>query len=232
MIGATWPNVWIADLSRWNGAPNEPDFEAAIGAGLIATMQKLTQGLDYHDPSAALNLYNFYSAEHGMPAFEGGYHFGTNQDPTAQARTLYDAACQRWPSAGPGLRGVQLALDLEGNGGSTMTVQQAEAFIAAFRGFAGGKSPMIYMGKFGPDGRGTGLPSGALASCDLWLPKYDGSTLQAASLPAGFTMLATRLWQFTNGTHNGGPVAGLGAVDQSKPIGFSTFDAFKAWWLS
>lgn len=45
-------------------------------------------------------------------------------------------------------------------------------------------------------------------------------------------MGVVRGWQFTDGTHNGGPFIGLGIVDQSKFIGIQTLDEARAIWAN
>lgn len=224
------PNYFVADLSRWN-LETEPEFEQAKAAGLAGVIVKFSQGLGYTDATAIQKMFDAYTA--GVTLL-GGYHFGDNSDPAAQAKHFLDL--MKADFAGD-LTDRLIMLDLEGNGGSTMTVAQAEVFVQAV--FADqSRWPVVYMGKYGPDGKGSGLPSGVLSNCDLVLPAYGNHPNLAPLLPAGFREpqddadrhACVRLWQFTDGSINGGPVAGLGKIDQSRAVGFSSLDALTAWW--
>lgn len=224
------PNKFVADLSRWN-LETEPDFVDAKNAGLVGVIIKFSQGLRYTDSTAVQKMFDAYTA--GVTLL-GGYHFGDSSDPAAQAKYFLDLMKADFNGD---LTDRLIMLDLEGNGGSTMTVAQAEVFVQAV--FADqSRWPVVYMGKYGPDGKGTGLPSGVLSNCDLVLPAYGNHPNLAPLLPAGFREPqadidkhgCVRLWQFTDGTINGGPVPGLGKIDQSRIVGFSGMDALTAWW--
>lgn len=223
-------NYFIADLSRWN-METEPEFEQAKAAGLAGVTVKFSQGLGYTDVTAIQKMFDAYTA--GVTLL-GGYHFGDNSDPAAQAKHFLDL--MKADFAGD-LTNRLIMLDLEGNGGSTMTVAQAEVFVQAVFNDQS-RWPVVYMGKYGPDGKGGGLPSGVLSNCDLVLPAYGNHPNLAPFLPAGFREpqddtdrhACVRLWQFTDGSINGGPVAGLGKIDQSRAVGFSSLDALTAWW--
>jgi len=220
----------IADLSRWN-VETRPQFETAVKAGLAGVIVKYTQGL-YHDDPAAIE----YAWDAHVAGVEllGGYHFGDSSDPAAQARHFLGAMLGDY---GGVLDGRLVMLDLEGDGSSTMSVAQAERFVTEVK--AGlGRWPVLYMGRDGPDGKRTGLPSAVLSQCDLMLPAYGDHADLAPILPPGFRVPqgdadrggCLRLWQFTDGTRHGGPFPGLGRIDQSRAVGFSSRAALAAWW--
>lgn len=220
----------IAELSRWN-IESEPQFEAAVKAGLAGVIVKYTQGLDRDDPAAIEHAWDAYGA--GVELL-GGYHFGDASDPAAQARHFLGAMRADY---GGVLDGCLVMLDLEGNGSSTMSVAQAERFVTAVHAELG-RWPVLYLGRYGPDGMGTGLPSAVLSQCDLMLPAYGEHADLAPILPPGFRIPrddadrggCLRLWQFTDGTRHGGPFPGLGRVDRSYAVGFSSRAALAAWW--
>jgi GH25 family lysozyme M1 (1,4-beta-N-acetylmuramidase) len=223
-------NKYVADLSRWN-IETEPDFVEAKTAGLAGVIIKFSQGLSYTDSTAIQKMWDAYEA--GVTLL-GGYHFGDSSGPAQQAKYFLDAMKADF---GGDLTDRLIMLDVEGNGGSTMTVPQAGMFVQAVFDDQG-RWPVVYMGKYGPDGKGTGLPSRVLSNCDLVLPAYGNHPDLGPLLPAGFREPQSdterhgcaRLWQFTNGSINGGPVPGLGKIDQSRIIGFSSADALTNWW--
>ena len=145
------PGVTIVDLSRWN-PETAVDFSVAVSAGLTGVIAKLTQGGAEVDPLAITTLK--LAAVAGVKLL-GGYHFADQSaDPVAEANHFMHVASGELGA----LSDVELMLDLEANGNSTMTVPQAEQFVSTVQA-ATGRWPWLYMGKYGPSGRGTGLPS-------------------------------------------------------------------------
>lgn len=222
------PNAIVADLSHYQGDLTQADFETAVRTGnLVGVVVKLVQG-GKADPAAGALLYAAYEA--GVRNL-GTYDFGTAED---DAQAYYnDIVAEFTAKCG----GVLVALDAEPYKPSQMIVSSAEFFIDTIAEELGRK-PTLYMGKAGPDGTGKGLPSAGLSSCDLWLPAYGNHADNlAAILPPGFRISPNdtdrggvlRMWQFTDGTTNGGPMDGLGPVDQSY-VRFSSRDALAAWW--
>ena len=117
-----------------------------------------------------------------------------------------------------------LALDAERNEiGDTVTVPQADEAAARLQ-MATGRTPIIYISRYGPDERGTGLPNSVLSRCPLWLPAYNSRPI----CPPGWSQWM--LWQYTDGTIGSGavPVAGIGRCDRSRFAG--TVADLAAWW--
>lgn len=222
------PGVTIVDVSHWENA-DEADYAAAKNAGTEAVIVKWMQAGSI-DPAAVEHSYKAYAA--GIDLL-GGYDFGT---PTDDATAFLD---QMGADYGGDLATRLLMLDAERNP-RQITVPEAEHWAQEI--FAReGDWPVLYMGRFGPDNAGTGLPSAILSKCDLFLPAYGPHEDNLDRiLPPGFRLPTSdtdrggclRLWQFTDGTINGGPFPGLGRVDQSRAIGFSSLPAFRAWWLN
>lgn len=222
------PNAIVADLSHYQGDLTQADFEQAVRTGnLVGVVVKLIQG-GKADPAAAALLYAAYEA--GVRCL-GTYDFGTAED---DANLFYDAIVAEFTAK---CGGILVALDVEPYRPSQMTVASAEFFVETIEDELG-RVPVLYMGRAGPDGTGHGLPSAKLGACDLWLPAYGNHAENlGAVLPAGFRLPTSdtdkggvlRMWQFTDGTTHGGPMPGLGRVDQSQVL-FSSRDALAAWW--
>ena len=226
--------VDVSDNNPPDQHPVELKWAQAVKAGLVALIIKYTQGVSRVDPSAMLHHHLAYAG--GVRLF-GGYHFGVSKGTPESQASLFLKSLQR---DFPDLTGVRTMLDIESYGASTMSVKAGETFIQEVQK-ATGKWPILYMGRYGPSGKGAGLPSKVLSQCDLMLPAYGPHHSNLGSiLPKGFRMpknnLETggvvRLWQFTDGTTNGGPFPGLGRVDQSQPIGFNDLGEFTHWWRS
>ena len=218
----------VVDVSRWQ-PPGRMDWTKAKTAGIVGLIAKAGQGARERDPAFRDHLRNAAGAE--IPLL-GAYLFLNASDPAAQADHLLDIVDDAFAG---NLAGRLLALDLEANpmGASATVAAAAEVAAAIFRRL--GRWPVLYMGAYGPDGSGTGLPNPVLDRCDLWLPAYG----RVPRLPRGFAAPGTtppahggvlRLWQDTDGTANrGDPVAGLGRVDQSR-ASFASLEALAAWW--
>lgn len=222
------PNAIVADLSHWNGSLTEADFETAIREGnLVGVVVKLMQA-GRIDQTAASLLYAAYEA--GIRCL-GTYDFGTAED---DAQAYYNAILAEFQGKAAG---VLVALDLERNPTSQMSPASGGHFAEVIHDELG-RYPTLYMGRFGPLNNRVGLPDASLSKCDLWLPGYGphASTL-GDILPPGFTLPQSdsqrggtlRMWQFSDGALNGGPMPGLGKCDQSQVL-FSSRDALAAWW--
>jgi hypothetical protein len=220
--------VTILDVSHWNSV-TEADWVAAERAGAAGVIVKFTQNGD-PDPQAMQNSYNAFEA--GITLL-GGYDFGTVEDDSAAF------LAQMGSDYGGDLNTRLLMLDAERNT-PQMTILEAEQWVQDIYAKEN-RYPVLYMGRSGPDGTGKGLPSAILSKCDLMLPAYGPHDDNLGSiLPPGFRLPTSdidrggclRLWQFTDGAINGGPFPGLGKVDQSKVIGFSSLAALQVWWGS
>lgn len=232
-----WSQARIIDVSHHQD-PAALDWQTAVASGCVGMIAKFTQGTGYLDDAAARHV---RAALDGGVLLIGAYHFGDGADPAQQADWFTDQVDKIIP-----LDLVMLMLDVEKNpSGASMTVAGAATCATEIFTITG-RWPWCYMGKYGPDGAGTGLPNATLAHCQLVLPAYskkDPADL-TGSLPAGWRQPVdgfdrgtsgtgvVRLWQYTDGTTNGGPYPGLGQVDQNQPIGFASIDELRAVWAT
>ena len=199
----------VIDLSHWQ---TSVDFVSAKSAGIAAVILKATQGSGWTDATFATRL----NAARAAGLLVGAYHFLDNSPPALQVENLLSAAgdCR------------VLALDVEQNGiGGTVTVAQA-AEAAARLQMATGRTPLIYIGRYGPDGRGTNFPNAVLSRCPLWLPAYNSRPVS----PIGWSRWV--LWQHTDGSIGSDvkPIPGIGRCDRSRFAG--TLADLKTWWDS
>jgi lysozyme len=197
----------VVDLSHWQ-AP--VDFAQAKAAGIAAVILKATQGANWVDVTFASR----YAAASSVGLLVGAYHFLDDSEPALQVQNflLMAEGCP------------VLALDAEPNEiGGTVTVPQA-AEAAARLHMATGRTPLIYISRYGPDERGSGFPNGVLSRCPLWLPAYNARPV----CPPGWSKWL--LWQYTDGTVGSGaaPIAGIGRCDRSRFAG--TVADLVAWW--
>jgi len=145
----------VIDLSHWQ---MPVDFAKAKSAGIAAVILKATQGSGWKDATFA----GRFAAATAAGLLVGAYHFLDNSPPALQVDNFLSTA-EGCPV---------LALDAEPNGiGGTVTIVQT-AETAARLQMATGRAPLVYVGRYGPDGRGTGFPNGVLSRCPLWLPAY------------------------------------------------------------
>lgn len=197
----------VIDLSHWQ-AP--VDFAQAKAAGIVAVILKATQGSNWVDVTFASR----FAAATGAGLLVGAYHFLDNSEPALQVGNFLLAA--------GGCR--VLALDAEPNqiGGTVTVAQTAEA--AARLQMATGRTPLIYISRYGPDERGTGFPNSVLSRCPLWLAAYNSWPV----CPPGWANWL--FWQYTDGTagSDAAPVAGIGRCDRSRFAG--TIADLAAWW--
>ena len=197
----------VVDLSHWQ-AP--VDFARARAAGIAAVILKATQGSNWIDVAFAQR----FAAATSSGLLVGAYHFLDDSPPELQVENFLSVA-----------EGCSvLALDAEPNaiGGTVTVAQTAEA--AGRLNMATGSLPLIYINRYGPDRRGTGLPNNVLSRCPLWLPAYSSRPV----CPPGWSKWA--LWQHTDGNvgSDAVPVAGIGRCDRSRFAG--TIADLVPWW--
>src|SRR5438270_14055260 len=127
----------IIDLSHWQATV---DFTAAKAGGIEAVILKATQGATWIDPRFVKRC---AQATHTGPLV-GAYHFCDSSPPAAQVAHIM---------AVPGEIPV-LAIDIEPNSvaGGTVTIPQAAEIAARLHTYHG-RAPLIYIGRYGPDGR-------------------------------------------------------------------------------
>lgn len=195
-----------------NHSSTVTDFALARNRNnILAVMHKVSEGGTWVDP-----LYKSRRTQaEAAGLLWGGYHFGTGQNPGAQQAAVFLAAAQPGPA-------TVMALDLEPNErspGNTMTLAQAEEFVAAvYR--ATRRLPMIYTHPKWANGEAYGRsglrlgeaisPQSILASCDLWLADYRPTP----EVPKAWTSRGWRMWQYAGDNSRGGGGA-LGYLSQS-----------------
>ncbi len=185
----------IIDVSHHNGT--NLDFTAAASTGIIAVIQKASQGQNVMDPTLMANR-----AAIGAAALRfGAYHFGDGSDGGAQAQYFLSVLRPR--------PGDLLVLDLESNpAGPSMTLEEARAFVAAIKSSAG-VWPVLYSGHDLKDMLANNADP-LLSNCPLWLAQYG----PAAVLPPGWNHWS--LWQYTDGAvPQPSSVTGIGHCDRN-----------------
>jgi lysozyme len=176
----------IVDLSHFNASVN---FGVAQSNGIVAVIHKATQGAGFADPAYDSRVEPARAA--GL--LWGAYHFGTGDDPVAQADFFVSRAATEL-----------LVLDFEANpDGSSMTLGEAREFVARVRE-ATGRWPGIYGGDYLRGLAGAG--DAVLSHCWLWIADY----ADAVSTPAGWDDWT--LWQYTDAAN----VEGIGGCDRSR----------------
>jgi lysozyme len=200
----------VIDVSHHNGL--KLDFAAAKAAGILAVIQKATQGLGNTDPTYQANRAAITAA--GLRF--GAYHFGDGSDGAQQAKHFLDVTNPQ--------TGELLALDFEANtAGPSMTLEEARVFVTVVHE-AIGKWPVLYSGHDLKEALGS-HPDSVLSHCPLWLAQY-GPT---AVLPAGWTRWS--LWQYTDGAVGSPmPVPGIGHCDRERYSGDP--DALATFWAN
>lgn len=191
----------IVDLSHFN---QNPDFQQASAAGIIGVIHKATQGIGFVDPTYGPHR----TAASAAGLLWGAYHFGTGDDPVAQAQHFVQVAA-------PGPQDI-LVLDFEENtnNSNNMTLDQARAFVGAVQN-ATGITPGLYGGAYLREQLGNSADP-VLQACWLWWAQYGPL---APVIPANWATWT--LWQYTDG-HNGNPqlapftVAGIGPCDRDQ----------------
>jgi lysozyme len=200
----------VIDLSHWQASV---DFARLKAAGIEAVILKASQGSTWVDPKFVLRCSQAATA--GL--LVGAYHFCDATSALAQVDHFLTLA-QHLPV---------LAIDVEANAlaGETVSVELA-AEIAARLQARHGRHPLVYVGRYGPDAKGTGFPNSVLMNCPLWLPAYSEHSPVCPLAWPSWT-----LWQYTAT----GPVDGISdgfgnpvACDRNRFNG--TLDALKTWW--
>ena len=105
-----------------------------------------------------------------------------------------------------------LVLDYEPNGNSTMTLDQARAFVQRIQDQTG-RYPGLYSGSLIKQQLGGKPPDPILSQCFLWIAQYGPAPTQIPQTWSTWTM-----WQYTD--DNAGPqphsVAGIGNCDRDQ----------------
>lgn len=169
------------------------DFADVRRSGILAVIHKATEGGDWVDKSYA----DHRARAEAAGLLWGAYHFGTRQYSGADQAQAFLSIARPGPS-------TLMALDLEPNEGNprnTMTVAQAEAFVATVRQ-ATGRLPMVYAHpqwangqKYGRRGLRLEQPvqrGSLVASCDLWLADYR----EQPEIPDAWADRGWKLWQY------------------------------------
>jgi lysozyme len=204
MIGANC----IIDLSHHNG---NVDLVKAKADGIVAIIQKATQGTGFTDPTFATNRQK--AADAGL--LFGTYHFGTGADGVDQADFFLNAV---QPNPGD-----LLILDFEANAqGPSMTMEEARAFVTCVQA-SNLLWPGLYSGHYLKELLGTSNDP-VLTNCWLWISQYAST----AVIPPAWK--AWTMWQYTDGAAGPQPhtVNGVGACDRDTFNG--TPDALQTFW--
>ena len=155
MIGANC----IIDLSHHSG---NVDLVKAKADGIVAIIQKATQGTGFTDPTFATNRQK--AADAGL--LFGTYHFGTGADGVDQADFFLNVV---QPNPGD-----LLVLDFEANAqGPSMTMEEARAFVTCVQA-SNLLWPGLYSGHYLKELLQTSNDP-VLTNCWLWISQY-GST--------------------------------------------------------
>jgi lysozyme len=201
----------VVDISHHNG---NVDLNKAKQAGIVGVIHKATQGKTMTDNMYQTNRQKAQAA--GL--LWGAYHFGTNADGVQQADFFLSQANADAQTL--------LVLDFEPNKTSTMTLDQARAFVTRVNQVTG-KFPGFYSGSLIKEQLGGKPPDPILSHCFLWLAQY---AAQPKNIPA--TWPTWTLWQYTDGQPQNGPepktVDGIGACDRDQFNG--TLEGLKALW--
>lgn len=201
----------VIDLSHHNADPN---FAQIFAGGITGVLHKATEGLGFVDPDYAARR----TAAQAAGLMWGAYHFGTGDDPTAQADHFLQ-------TVGPDNAGMLLVLDFEQNpSGSSMTLDQARTFVTRINSQAG-RWPGLYSGNYVKELLGVEQDP-VLSLCWFWLAQY-GSEAVVPDNWTGWT-----LWQYTDGVNGPPPhsVPGVGACDRDQYFGDA--DALRVFWLN
>ena len=210
----------MADLSHWDApaaAAAAADFAAARAYGVTKVGLKATQGVSFVDPSFAVSRAAAEAAGIGVLAYA---FLDAALPAAAQAKFLLATVGNLGGS-------LELAIDCESNAGAadgSVTIPLAAAAAQAIAD-AAGFLPFFYSTRFGPDGKGGGLPNAVLSGCPLWLAEWGNAPI----CPPGWT--GWTMWQCTNGQTGRDviPVPGLGAVDRSY-IAAGSLSEIDLWW--
>jgi lysozyme len=208
----------MADLSHWDSLadPLATDFAKARAYGITKIALKATQGDGYVDSTFAPRRAAALAAGTGVCAY------------AFLDATLPASAQAKWFLKTVGaLDGIELAIDVEtnaGGAGGTVSIPLASDVAQAIADSVG-FLPIFYSTRWGPDGKGGGLPNAVLSQCPLWLAEWGNLPV----CPVGWE--EWRLWQNTDGQTGSNPISipGLGMVDRSY-VATDSLAAIDAWW--
>lgn len=187
------------------------DWQGAYAAGLRACFHKATEGTGFVDPK----YFSSRAQAEAVGLLWGAYHFGTGDDPVAQAEHFLSTAKPDGKTL--------LVLDLEKNPqGASMSIAQARTFVQHIHDVTG-EWPGLYSGSYIRDALG-GERDEVLANCWFWLAEYGPE----AHVPPSWS--AWTFWQHTDGHAGPGPhtVPGAGPVDRDRFAGNA--DQLAAFW--
>jgi lysozyme len=173
--------IECADFSHWQ---TSVDFVALKAAGVAAVFLKATQGEGWIDQTFTQRCVEAHAA--GL--LYGAYHFCDDSPPAMQTAHFLAVAAGCTPV---------LALDVEWNESDTVSIKQAAEMVARIQ-MATRRVPVIYMGQYGPNKDGTGLPNSVLSRCPLWIPN-DTATSEPP-LPPGWSNWT--FWQYADEPHD------------------------------
>jgi lysozyme len=187
----------VIDLSHHNG---NVDLTKAQAAGIVGVIHKATQGTSMIDAKYQDNRAKAEAA--GL--LWGAYHFGTKGDGAAQADFFLSKASPDDHTL--------LVLDFEPNGASTMTLDQAKAFVTRINEVRG-SFPGLYSGNLIKEQLGGKPADPVLSQCFLWIAQYGPAPTK---IPA--TWPTWTLWQYTDGQIGSPPhsVDGIGNCDRDQ----------------
>jgi len=199
----------VVDISHHNG---NVDLTKAKQDGIVGVFHKATQGLAMTD---SMYLTNRQKAQAAGQLW-GAYHFGTKADGAAQADFFLSKANADSQTL--------LVLDYEPNGNSTMTLDQARAFVKRVNEVTG-RFPGLYSGSLIKDQLGGKPIDPILSQCFLWIAQYGP---QVKNIPE--TWPSWTFWQYTDGVAGPGPhsVNGIGPCDRDQFNG--TTEQLQALW--
>ena len=196
----------VIDLSHYNTVTSFADIKTG---GVVGVIHKATQSTDWIDPTYA----DRKQQAQGAGLWWGAYHFGTNNDGTAQAQYFLS-------KVNPGPNDL-LALDFEQNPESQMTIAQAEQFATEVFNQTG-RYPGFYSDELAGQLLGDNVNS-ILANCWFWRAEYGGSSPSVPPTWATWTM-----WQYTSS----GPVSGISGVCDRDTFNGSMDELSRLWGYS
>ena len=187
----------VVDISHHNGNVN---LIKAKQDGIVGVIHKGTQGTGMSDSKYTANR----QAAQAAGLLWGAYHFGTRADGAAQA----DFFLSKVNADDQTL----LVLDYEPNGNSTMTLDQARAFVSRIKAKTG-RFPGLYSGSLIKDQLGGKPVDPILSQCFLWIAQYGP---QVKNIPQ--TWPTWTMWQYTDGVAGPSPhsVDGIGPCDRDQ----------------
>jgi len=199
----------VIDLSHWNTITT---FAAIKAGGISAVVHKATQGLTIVDPAYISRRTQALAA--GL--WWGAYHFGTGDDPVAQADHFLGTV---QPDAK-----TLIALDLERNpSGPSMTRVQAEAFVSEVHQKLG-RWPVLYTGRWYLREIMSDSQQTPLSNCPLWIASYQ-DTPDSQPQWSSWT-----LWQYTDGQNGPQPWTTPGVTNCDRDKFNGTLDALAKFW--